>query len=84
MPVDAAADVAATTPVQLEPATRAELERLAQATARDVAELIREAVDAYLDVQRWHVKSIREGLRQADAGEFATDEEVEDAYVRCR
>jgi predicted transcriptional regulator len=33
-------------------------------------------VDAYLEVQRWQIEHIQEGLRQADAGMGVDHEEV--------
>ena len=69
---------------RLDAAKRKELDAVAQALDRDRSWVLAEAVEAYLDVHRWHVAQIREGLRQADAGEFATDEEVAAAFDRWR
>lgn len=46
--------------------------------------MLNEAIDAYLDVQRWHVEHIAEGLRQAEAEDFASDEEVAAAFAQWR
>ena len=70
--------------VRLEPAKRAELDALARTVSRDRSFLINEAIDAYLAVHRWQIAEIEEGLRQAKAGEFATDAEVEAAYTAFR
>lgn len=70
--------------VRLEAAKRAELDALARTVARDRSFLINEAIDAYLAVHRWQMAEIEEGLRQADAGEFATEAEVEAAYAAFR
>ena len=43
-----------------------------------------DASDDPLQVQEWQVEHIKEGLRQADAGEFASDEEVAAAFARWR
>ena len=68
--------------VRMDADKREALDALARATDRDRSYLINEAVDAYLAVHRWQITHIEEGLRQADAGEFATDEEVSAAYSR--
>ncbi len=60
------------------------LDAVARATHRDRDAVLTEAIDAYLDVQRWQVSHIAEGLRQADAGEFASDEEIAAAFARWR
>ena len=70
-----------TVTVRLDPAKREELDALARTVARDRSFVINEAIDAYLAVHRWQAAEIIEGLRQAEAGEFATDAEVEAAYA---
>ena len=70
--------------VRMDAEKRAALDALARAMDRDRSYLINEAVDAYLAVHRWQVAHIEEGLRQAEAGAFATDEEVEAAFARWR
>jgi predicted transcriptional regulator len=39
---------------------------------------------AYLDLHAWQRAHIGEGLRQADAGEFASEAEVRAAFARWR
>ncbi|WP_207540942.1 CopG family ribbon-helix-helix protein [Sabulicella rubraurantiaca] len=70
--------------VRMDAEKRAALDALAQVTDRDRSYLINEAVDAYLAVHRWQIAHIEEGLRQAEAGEFATDEDINAAYARWR
>ena len=60
------------------------LDGIADEIDRDRSYVINEAVDAYLEVRQWQLEHIREGLRQAQAGEFATEEEVRQAYARWR
>lgn len=62
--------------VHIRPDLAAGLEELARATGRSASELAEEALAEYLDYQRWAVEHIREGLRQAEAGELIPDEEV--------
>ncbi len=61
---------------------RAQLDALARAVDRDRSWLINEAVDAYLAVHRWQIAHIEAGLRDAEADDFASDEEVEAAWRR--
>lgn len=70
--------------INLEPDVRAELDELARASSRAPSAIVEEAVAAFLDLNRWQAARIREGMRQARAGEFATDEEVEAAYAAFR
>ena len=67
---------------RLEPEKVAALDRLAKAQTRDRTFLLNEAVDAYLEVQRWQIEHIQEGLRQADAGMGADHAEVRARWRR--
>jgi predicted transcriptional regulator len=60
------------------------LDDIADELDRDRSYVINEAVDAYLEVRQWQREHIREGLRQAQASEFATEEEVRQAFARWR
>ncbi len=60
----------------------AALDQLAKAQTRDRTFLLNEAVDAYLDVQRWQIEHIEEGLRQAEAGMGTDHEEVRAKWRR--
>ena len=68
--------------VRLDHEKRAAVDRIAQAVQRDRSFIINEAIDAYLATHRWQVGHIEEGLRQAEAGEFASDEGVAEAFAR--
>jgi predicted transcriptional regulator len=35
-------------------------------------------------IEAWQIEHIREGIRQADAGEFATDSEMKTTFSRRR
>jgi predicted transcriptional regulator len=63
---------------------RSALEAIAVRTERDLSLVIDEALDAYLELHAWQARHIEEGLRQADAGEFASETEVREAFARWR
>lgn len=52
------------------------LDAIAEALDRDRTYVINEAISAYLEIYRWQVEHIKEGLKQADRGEFALEQEV--------
>ncbi len=60
------------------------LDSIAEETKRNRTFLLNEAVDAYLDSHDWQIAHIRNGLRQAEEGRFATDKEVRKAFARWR
>ncbi|NCD26506.1 MAG: ribbon-helix-helix protein, CopG family [Deltaproteobacteria bacterium] len=49
---------------------------LAKETDRSRAYLINQAMEEYIAREAWQVTEIRKALKEADAGEFATDEEM--------
>jgi predicted transcriptional regulator len=54
----------------------AALAELATATGRTRSYLAIEALREYIEREAWQVAKIQKGIEQADAGEFATEEEV--------
>ncbi len=60
------------------------LDAIAAGIDRDRSYVLNEAISNYLEVHQWQVAHIKEGLRQADAGEFAKDSEVSSAFARWR
>jgi predicted transcriptional regulator len=60
------------------------LDAVADGMDRDRSYVLNEAVTAYLDAQSWQIDHIKEGLRQAKGGEFATDAEIAAAFDRWR
>jgi len=60
------------------------LDAIAARTRRDLGVVIEEALTAYLELHAWQVAHIEEGLRQANAGEFASEAEVAEAFARWR
>jgi predicted transcriptional regulator len=67
---------------RIDTAKREALDALAEQMDRDRSYLLNQAVDLYLEVHRWQVEHITEGLRQADAGEFAAEAEAEERLRR--
>ena len=68
---------AKTISVRLPAELRDRLERLSKATSRSKSWLAVDAIKSYLELQEWQIQEIEAGIREADAGEFATDAEVE-------
>lgn len=69
---------------RLDPHKKQALDDVAAALDRDRSYVLNEAIDFYLEVQKWQIEHIQEGVRQADAGDFATDAEVAAAFARWR
>jgi RHH-type rel operon transcriptional repressor/antitoxin RelB len=63
---------------------RQRLEKLSKATSRTKSFLAAEAIRLYLDVNEWQINEIEAGLREADAGDFASEAEVEAIFSKWR
>jgi predicted transcriptional regulator len=63
---------------------REALDAIAEVADRDRSYVLNEAIDAYLDAHQWQIEHIKKGLRQAEAGQFATEKEVAKAFARWR
>ncbi|MEP6961694.1 MAG: hypothetical protein ABI995_06440 [Acidobacteriota bacterium] len=70
--------------VRMEPETRQTLDEIAALQKRDRSHVINEALSTYIDLHRWQVDHIQQGLRESDAGAFASDEEVDRTLRKLR
>ena len=70
--------------IRVDRKTKQRLEKLADATDRTKSFLAAEAIRSYLDLNEWQIQEIRAGLREADAGAFASDAEVEAVFAKWR
>jgi predicted transcriptional regulator len=71
----------ATLTLRVPMAVRDQLDKLAEATHRTKSYLAGEAIRQYLDLEAWQVGEIQQALKEANAGDFASDDEV-DALTR--
>lgn len=69
---------------RIEESKKRRIDDLASLRERDRSYLINEALDAYLDLMDWQLAHIEEGVRQAEAGEFASEDEVRAAFARWK
>jgi predicted transcriptional regulator len=61
--------------IRLEDEVRDRLDQLAEATQRSRSFLAAEAIRAFVETNEWQIGEIRAALREADAGDFASDKE---------
>lgn len=69
---------------RLDASKKKELDALAAGMDRDRSFVINEAVETYLDMQRWQLEHIKEGVRQADAGSFVNEANVAASFKKWR
>ena len=65
------------TTIRVDRKTKARLEKLAKETRRSESRLAAEAIRSYVDVNEWQIAGIKQAIKEADAGNFATEREVE-------
>jgi RHH-type transcriptional regulator, rel operon repressor / antitoxin RelB len=70
--------------IKVDRKTRARLAKLAIETKRSESRLAAEAIRSYVDVNEWQVEGIKQAIKEADAGDFATDEEIKATFRKLR
>jgi len=74
----------ATITLQLDADQYLALDQIATDLSCDRADIVKQAIDTYLQHYQWQVRHIHKGIQQADQGDFATDEEVTQAFAKWR
>ena len=62
--------------IRIEDEVKDRLDRLAESTQRSKSFLAAEAIREYVANNEWQVTEIRKALKEADAGDFATEKDV--------
>jgi predicted transcriptional regulator len=68
--------------VRLPEALYKQIEGLAKATARTKSFLAIDALTNYVQSESWQIRDIQEGIQEADAGEFASDQQVKAVFAK--
>lgn len=77
-----AAEPTTTITVRVPEPLRAQFDDLARVTGRTRQYLALEALQRYIGVEAWQIGKILEGIRAADVGDFASDDEVERVFAK--
>ena len=59
---------------------REALDLIAQGLDRDRSYVLNQAIENYLEMHRWQIEEINKAIAEADAGDFASDEEVDAVF----
>ena len=71
--------------IRVDRKTKTRLEKLARAMDRSKSYLAAEAIRAYVDLNEWQIAEIKAALKEADAGDFASNREVDKVMKKwCR
>jgi len=62
--------------IRLEPELKSRLDKLSAATHRSKSFLAAEAVREFIEVNEWQIQEVEKAVKEADAGDFASGQEV--------
>ncbi len=68
--------------IRLEPDLKDRLDQLAAATHRSKSFLAAEAIREFIELHEWQIQEIKAAIKEADAGDFASDEEVKAVFAK--
>ncbi len=68
--------------IRLEDSIRDRLDQLANATHRSKSFLAAQAIEAFVESNEWQVAEIQAALKEADAGDYASDQDVADLALK--
>ncbi len=63
--------------IRVDRKTKIRLEKLAKAMDRTNSYVAAEAIRAFIELNEWQIAEIKSALKEADAGDFATEKEVQ-------
>ena len=72
--------MSSTMTIRLDDSVKSRLEGLATATHRTKSFLASEAIQRYIEMNEWQIQEIQAAIEEADRGEFASDEEVNNVF----
>ena len=68
--------------LRLDAKLKKQLDRLSKSMNRSRSFVAAEAIQEYVSVNEWQINEIKKGLAEADAGDFATDAEMQQTIRR--
>ena len=63
--------------LRLDSRLKKKLDKLADSTQRSRSFIAAEAIREYVELNEWQTEEIKKGIQEADAGDFASDQDVE-------
>lgn len=66
--------------IRLESDVKSRLDQLAEVTRRSKSFLAAEAIRDFLETNEWQIQEIQSALKEADDGDFASENDVRNAF----
>jgi RHH-type transcriptional regulator, rel operon repressor / antitoxin RelB len=74
--------MSSTMTIRLEDSVKTRLDQLASVTQRSKSFLAAEAIAAYVDTNEWQLSEIQAALTEAEAQDYATDQDMADLALK--
>jgi len=68
--------------IRLEPELKQRLDQLAEATHRSKSFLAAEALRDFIELNEWQIQEIKDAIKEADNGDFASDQDVNRTFAK--
>lgn len=68
--------------IRLEPELKARFDQLAEAAHRSKSFLTTKALRDFVELNEWQIQEVKAAIKEADAGEFASEEEVNNTFAK--
>lgn len=68
--------------IRLEPELKQRLDQLAEATHRSKSFLAAEAIRDFIELNEWQIQEIKDAIKEADNGDFASDKDVNTTFAK--
>ncbi len=68
--------------LRLDAKLKKQLDRLSKSMNRSRSFVAAQAIQEFVSVNEWQINEIKKGLAEADAGDFASDEEMQQTISR--
>ena len=68
--------------LRLDAKLKKQLDRLSKSMNRSRSFVAAQAIEEYVSVNEWQINEIKKGLAEADAGDFASEEEMQQTIRR--
>jgi len=70
--------------IRVDRKTKTRFEKLAKAMDRPKSQVAAEAIRSFIDLNEWQLEGIKSAIKEADAGKFASDRQVQATFRKWK
>ncbi|MFK5985726.1 MAG: CopG family ribbon-helix-helix protein [Pseudomonadota bacterium] len=68
--------------IRLDESVKERLDKLARSSHRTKSFLAADAIEKYIELNEWQIQEIESAINEADSGDFATKEQVDNVFKK--